>query len=139
MKRFLLIAVFLLLPCAAQAQTHYCDTPQPTTATAVVGSTLTISHCNDGRDATGTAPVSPTSFKLYDNGTGAVITMMSGTTSTVSGKTVYTGNYIVPATVGAHAIQTTALVGVAESAKSNTFTVTAVAAIPSAPTNLSGK
>ena len=136
MKRFVFALAFLLLGSSVYAQAHYCDTTQATSGTAIVGATLTVSACNDGKDSTGTVPDVPTSWKLYDNNIGVPIPMTKGTTSAVSGKTVYTGSYIVPPSPGIHALQTTALNGTAESAKSPTFTVTGVAAVPSAPTNL---
>jgi len=140
MKRSLLLfALFLLTPRLVAAQAHYCDTPQPTNGSAIVGATLTLQHCNDGKDQSGTVNVAPTSFKLYDNGTGTPITMTKGTTSAVSGKTVYSGSYVVPSTPGVHTLQTTAVAGTSEGAKSNVFTLTATAAVPSAPTNLSGQ
>ncbi len=136
MRRLIFTLCFLALPALVQAQVHYCETTPPTAGTAIVGATLTVSACNDGKDSTGTVSVTPTSWKLYDNAVGVVIPMTKGTTSAVSGKSVYTGTYLVPATPGTHVLQTTALSGTLEGAKSPTFTLTGVAAVPSAPTNL---
>ncbi len=139
MRRLTFTLLFLALPALVQAQTHYCDTAQPTTGTSVVGATLTVSACHDGKDSTGTVAVAPTSWKLYDNNVGSTITMTKGTTSAVSGKAVYTGTYLVPTVPGTHSLQATALSGTAEGAKSPTFTLTSVAAVPSAPTSLTAQ
>ncbi len=120
---------------ALHAQTHPCDLTAPTSGTGVAGATATVQFCHDGKDSTGTVNITPTSFRLYDNNVGTPIAMTKGTTSPTSGKTVYTGTYTVPA-VGAHALQVSALVGAVEGTKSATFTLTSVAAVPSAPTSL---
>lgn len=120
---------------ALHAQTHPCDVATPTSGSGVAGATEQVQFCHDGKDSTGTVTITPTSFRLYDNNVGAPVAMTKGTTSATSGKTVYTGTYTVPA-VGAHALQVSALVGAAESLKSTTFTLTSVAAVPSAPTSL---
>ena len=137
MKPLFVLAI-LVFASPAICQTHYCDTTQPTTGTAVAGATVTIQHCNDGKDSTGAVPITPTGFRIYSDGNGAVIAMTKGTTSTVSGKTVYSGTFSAPS-AGAHALQTTALVGNVEGPKSGTFTLTTVAAVPSAPTNLTAQ
>lgn len=139
MKRILLCLSFLLC-CSnsARAQTHYCDTTPPTSGNGVVGATVQVQFCNDGKDSTGTVPVIPTSFTLYDNNVGASITMTKGTTSAVSGKTVYTGNYIVPS-AGSHSLQSTATINSKESAKSTPFLLTGITPTPSVPTNLTAQ
>ncbi len=140
MRRLLLCLIILALPAIAQAQTHYCDTTPPAAGTFVAGAIVAIQTCNDGKDSTGTVTVAPTAWKLYDNATAVTIAMTKGTTSAVSGRTVYSGNYTAPATPGVHTLQATALVGASvEGPKSNVFTLTVVAAVPSAPTNLSGQ
>lgn len=138
MRRLLATLLFLLCSSPLYAQTHYCDQAQPTTGTAIVGASVTVRHCNDGKDSTGTVPVTPTAFRVYVDGTGAAITMTKGTTSATSGKSDYTGTITAPA-AGVHTIQTTAVAGTAEGAKSNTFTLTTTAAVPSAPTNLTAQ
>lgn len=136
MKRLLFTLAILAVPALLHAQPHYCDTTPPTSGTAVVGATLTVSACDSGKDSTGTVNITPTGWKLYDNGVGTTIAMTKGTTSSVSGKTVYTGSYTVPTTPATHSLQTSALLGTTEGAKSGTFTLTSVAAVPNAPTNL---
>ena len=135
MRRLLFALCLLALPAVVQAQTHYCDTTPPSTGSAAQGATLTVQHC---LDAATTAVV--TSFKIYvDGGTGAVIAMTKGTTSTVSNKTVYSGTTVASSAVGPHTIQTTALNGTTEGPKSNTFTLTITPLVPSAPTNLTAQ
>jgi hypothetical protein len=134
MRRILFCFVLLLVPAAAQAQ-HYCDTTPATTGSAVQGASMTVSLC---LDAPSTAAV--TSFNLYDNSATAVpITMTKGTTSPVSNKTLFTGAYTAPQTLGVRTIQTSALNGAVEGAKSPAFTLTVTAFIPNAPTNLTVK
>jgi hypothetical protein len=138
MKRLIFACLFLLLSSTLYAQTHYCDQTQPTTGTGIAGQTLVVTLCNDGKDSTGTVTLTPTSFKLYDNNAATVIGMTKGTTSATSGKSLYTGSYVVPPT-GVHVLQTTALAGTNEGPKSPSFTLTVVAAVPSAPTNLTAQ
>lgn len=135
MKKLLLLGL-LLIPTNLYAQTHYCDTTPPTSGNGVVGSSHTIQVCQDGKDSTGTVNLTPTSWTLYvDGAAGTPVTMTKGSTSTVSGKTVYTGSYIV--TSGSHSLQMTASFNGAESAKSSPFALTGVNAVPSAPSLLS--
>jgi hypothetical protein len=139
MRRLLLLSVLLLLPAAVQAQTHYCDTTPPTSGTGTVGVALTIQACASPNDTNGN-PVTVTGWTLYDNAVGTAVTMTKGTTSPVSGKTVYAGSYT-PPTAGSHSLQTTATGNAKESAKSTPFllAVSLPPAAPVAPTNLTAQ
>jgi hypothetical protein len=143
MRRLLLTLCLLAVPATAFSQTHYCDAVQPTTATDAVGTPSTVQNCQDGKSQGG-LPVTITSWTLYVNGVAQPITMTKGTTSTVSGKTLYTGT-VTFTTAGVRTLQTTATghdigPGDLEGLKSNIFTLTsAINSAPSAPTSLTAQ
>jgi hypothetical protein len=97
---------------------------------------MTVQACALPNDTNGN-PVTITGWTLYDNAVGAVLTMTKGTTSTVSGKTVYSGSYN-PPSVGSHSLQITSTGNAKESAKSAAFllAVSLPPAAPMAPLNL---
>ena len=138
MRRLLCALFFLALSTPLYAQTHYCDVPQPTSLTAASGAPITLGFCHDGKDVNGN-PGQPSGFALYDNGLRTTPVFLKGTTSSTSGKTVYTYATTVPTATGLHTLQTAWLSGTVEGAKSNPFALTVVAPALTAPTNLSAQ
>lgn len=133
----LLILVLILFSSTVKAQTHYCDTTPPSAGNGTVGVSSTVNVCAGPNDTNGN-PVTITSWTLYDGAVGAPITMTKGTTSTVSGLTIYTGTYT-PTTTGTHNLSITSTGNGKESVKSNPFVLTVVLppAAPTTPVKLS--
>jgi hypothetical protein len=129
-RRALLAAVLLLLPAIVQAQTHQCDlATTPTTLSATINQPLNFSACLPPLMADGSPIVTVTGWTIYDNGVSTAVALTKGTTAPVSGKTLYSGPWIAPATAGAHVLQLTATGANAsgtakESPKSVPFTLT---------------
>lgn len=140
-KLTVILAACLLCSGTAFAQTHPCDVVGAPTSGSVVPSTpVVLTVCSDNKDANGTAqPV--TGWALYDNAVRSVQTFVAGTTSPVSGKTVYTFNFVAPSTAGVRTYQVAALAGAVEGGKSLPFvlTVALAAGPPSVPTQLQVK
>lgn len=138
------LAVLFLLPRSASAQTHVCDGPRPTQLSTVAGKTMTLRACLDGKDVNGVPLASVTAWTVYDNGVSTALTLTKGaTTSTVSGKSEWSGPWIAPIIPGVHTMQVTATgtnaAGTAiESQKSAPFalTLTPAPAASTAPTGL---
>ncbi len=139
MKRLTLLLCFLAMPTLAYSQTHYCDTTPATSGTGTVGVPMTIQACAGANDVNGT-PVTITAWTLYDGAASTPITMAKGSTSAVSGKSVYSGAFT-PATAGSHALAITATGNSKESAKSVSFLLSVLPppAAPPAPTNLTAQ
>lgn len=137
MKRLLCTLALLALAAPAAAQTHYCDAAQPTAGTAVAGAPITVEACADGKDANNN-PTTLTGWALYDNGTRTQPSFVKGTTSPVSGKSLYTLSTTAPATASVHTYQVAEINGSGEGPKGPPFvlTVNLPATVPTAPTNL---
>lgn len=136
-----LFLLMLLCPRLVTAQTHYCDTTPPTAGAAIPGQVLAISTCIGPNDTNG-VPFTVTGWALYDNGVRTLVTLVKGTTSTVSNRTVWAGTYTVPAVTGVRTLQTAAIASALptpEGAKSIPFvlTVSLPPGAPPAPTHLS--
>ncbi len=135
MKRFWVL-VCLLIASPVFAQTHYCDTTQASSTTAVTGTPLTYQICVTNKDANGN-PITVTGLALYDNGTRTTPTFVKGTTSTTSGKTEWDLTFTAPSAASVHTYQSGALSAQGESLKSPPFvlTVNLPLTVPDAPTN----
>lgn len=131
------VIVLLAMPRAASAQTHYCDTTPPTSGTVVAGATLTVQVCAPKNDSAGN-PTVVGAWALYDNGTRTTPTFTPGTTSPISGMTVYTLNVPPISVPGAHTLQA-AIVNGGEGGKGTPFALTVTPALPGVPTNLTVK
>ena len=136
-RRLVLICIFLSLPQLVQAQSNYCDTTPATTGNGTVGTPMTLQVCAGPNDTNGN-PVTITGWTLYDAATGTSIALTKGSTSTVSGQTVYNGTYT-PTVAGPHTLTITATGNAKESVKSASFLLTAVLppAAPTVPVKLS--
>ncbi len=137
MKQVCVCVVFVLMASLAQAQTHPCDMPGPTSGTATPGQMMTLSACHSGKDANGNTIVI-TGWALYDNATRTTPTLIKGTTSATSGLSIYTLALTAPATIGLHTYQLAAIDAAGESAKSSPFvlTVSVPLTVPVAPGQL---
>jgi hypothetical protein len=140
MRRLLIaLALLIAVPRLVSAQTHYCDAAQPTSGTAVVGQSVTLSVCSSNKDSTGNQ-ITITGWALYDNTvrTGPLV-FTQGTTSTVSGLQLYTYTFTVSAG-GQHTYQVAAIDSFGEGTKSDPFVLQAgVVGSPVKPTNLTVK
>lgn len=134
---WLLGLLVLSAAAPAAAQTHPCDAPAVTSGTKVAGAPMTLSICSDGKDANGN--VTPImGWALYDNGARSTPTLVTGTTSPVSGQTVYTMASTAPLTASVHTYQFATVNAAGEGAKSLPFvlTVNLPLTVPDAPNHL---
>lgn len=136
MRHLLALSVFLLLFAApVAAQTHPCDAAQPTSGTAVAGSSVTIAACSDSKDGNGN-PTTITGWALYDNGARTTVNLTpSGPVSPVSGLTNYQAAMTAPATASVHTYQLASINMLGEGPKGNPFvlTVTLPLTVPDVP------
>lgn len=140
--KLLVVAVgLLLLPVAAQAQTHYCDQAPVTTGTATAGQVMTIRVCHSEKDTNGN-PTMLTGWAVYVDALPRAVVVLTptGTVSPVSGKREYTGTTVAPASAGPHSYQVAPINAVGEDGKTTppfVLTVSLPQTVPAAGSNLS--
>lgn len=141
MRKVLGMLVFgAMLGGTAFAQTHYCDQVQPTTGSAIAGSSVTLSVCSDNKDTNGNT-TTITGGALYLNGARSTVSLVPGSVSPTSGKQLFTASLVAPSTKGNFTYEVALINAQSEGAKSTPFVlaVSLPASQPTAPTNLTVK